>query len=302
LFEFVQQRQRLALTPQIGLLERIWLSKQTAWIEDINKENDPLFEYCSYALTAGLKAALGIPIISNHQVLAVLVFFQKDQSKPSQRSLELVDAITTQLGFMIQWKKAEADLKQANLKLQRLATLDGLTQVANRRRFDEYLAQEWKRLLREQHPVSLILCDVDYFKQFNDHYGHQMGDECLQKVAQIMSQTIKRPADLVARYGGEEFAIIIPNTDAEGALMIAMMIQSEIKKLQIPHTKSTVSRYVTLSFGVASVIPDQAFSPENLIAKADEALYEAKQKGRDRVIIKSLTQGYFQNQTQSGFR
>ena len=173
-------------------------------------------------------------------------------------------------------------LKQANLELHRLANLDGLTQVANRRRFDEYLAQEWLRLSREQHFLSLILCDIDYFKDYNDCYGHQAGDTCLRQVAQAIQSVLQRPADLVARYGGEEFAIILSNTHPTGALKVAEAIRSKVKTLQILHEKSKVESHITLSLGVSSDIPSHNISPDSLIALADQSLYIAKRSGRDQ--------------------
>ena len=179
-------------------------------------------------------------------------------------------------------------LKKTNYTLQRLANIDGLTQVANRRRFDEWLRQVWRQLTREQVPLSLIFCDVDHFKLYNDTYGHQAGDNCLQQVAQAISHQAKRPADLVARYGGEEFAVILPNTPSEGALAVAETIRQEIHSLKIAHAQSRVSEYVTLSLGVVSIVPTQGFSPEDLISNADKALYKAKEQGRDRIILKTF--------------
>jgi len=176
-------------------------------------------------------------------------------------------------------------LEKANQELQRLASVDGLTQIFNRRSFDEYLQSEWKRLGREQAPLSLILCDIDFFKVYNDTYGHPAGDECLRQVAKIIRQAAKRPADLVARYGGEEFAVILPNTEVEGALHLAEVIRLSVKALSIVHTGSQVSEYVTLSLGVACVIPSSESSPEELINDADKALYKAKVAGRDRVEL-----------------
>jgi diguanylate cyclase (GGDEF)-like protein len=181
-----------------------------------------------------------------------------------------------------------AELEKANQELQRLATLDGLTKVANRRCFDEYFAQEWERLVREKQPLSLILCDVDYFKRYNDYYGHQGGDDCLRQVALAMSRAIKRPADLLARYGGEEFVVILPNTEVEGAVTVAEAIRAEMQQLKMPHAQSDVSEFVTLSLGVSSVIPSQSLAPESLIGTADEALYEAKKQGRNRMVFKSM--------------
>ena len=178
-------------------------------------------------------------------------------------------------------------LEQANQELQKLARLDGLTQIANRRSFDETLDLQWRILRREQFSLSLILCDIDYFKYYNDTYGHQAGDECLRQVALAMNRASKRPADLVARYGGEEFAVIMPNTRPDGAWHVAVEIQQEIQQLQLPHCRSPF-RYLTLSIGISSVIPNQTCCPETLINFADEALYEAKEQGRNRIIIKTL--------------
>jgi diguanylate cyclase (GGDEF)-like protein/PAS domain S-box-containing protein len=178
-------------------------------------------------------------------------------------------------------------LEQANQELQKLARLDGLTQIANRRSFDETLNLQWRILRREQFPLSLILCDIDYFKYYNDSYGHQAGDECLRQVALAMNRASKRPADLVARYGGEEFAVIMPNTHPDGAWHVAVEIQREIRQLQMPHCRSPF-HYITLSIGISSVIPHQTCCPKTLINSADEALYEAKKHGRNRIIIKTL--------------
>lgn len=188
-----------------------------------------------------------------------------------------------------QLRDSQVALLKANLQLERLATLDGLTQVANRHKFDQYLTHEWFRLRREQQPLSLILCDVDYFKQYNDTYGHQAGDDCLKAVAKAISRAIKRPADLVARYGGEEFAVILPNTHIRGAAQVAEEIRLGIQQLKRPHTQSQVSKFLTASLGVASQVPSQKSSLECLIAAADEALYTAKQRGRNCTFFKTLS-------------
>ncbi|GAB4531471.1 MAG: hypothetical protein Tsb0014_15010 [Pleurocapsa sp.] len=185
-------------------------------------------------------------------------------------------------------KQIEIALKKANLRLKYQANIDSLTQIANRRRFDEYITQEWSRCSRESIYLSLILCDVDFFKAYNDHYGHQAGDNCLYEVAQGIERAIKRPADLVFRYGGEEFAIVLPYTKGEGAIQVAEEIREEIAELQIVHQKSEISSYITLSLGVASVIPDLNASCHTLITTADRALYDAKTRGRDRIVYKTL--------------
>ncbi|WP_404787560.1 diguanylate cyclase domain-containing protein [Altericista sp. CCNU0014] len=180
---------------------------------------------------------------------------------------------------------AEAALQAANQELQRLAYIDGLTQIANRRQFDEHMAQEWRRLKREQRPLSIILCDVDYFKQYNDAYGHQVGDDCLRNIAHAIASAARRPPDLAARYGGEEFAMLLPNTSLEGAVEVASYIQAYIKSLQMPHRQSRVGPYVTVSCGVTSTIPTESMVPLQLLAQVDRALYQAKSAGRDRIAI-----------------
>jgi diguanylate cyclase (GGDEF)-like protein len=177
---------------------------------------------------------------------------------------------------------AKEKIEDANQKLEQLANLDGLTQVANRRCFDERLQAEWKRLAREQQPLSLIFFDVDKFKLYNDYYGHLGGDDCLIRIAQTVQKIIHRPADLVARYGGEEFSVLLPNTDLAGAIKVAQSIQQAIHTLAIPHTKSDVKDIVTLSLGITSLIPTWDIKPDTLIALADKAMYNAKQEGRDR--------------------
>lgn len=180
--------------------------------------------------------------------------------------------------------KLYQQLEKVNQELQCLAIVDGLTKLANRRRFDHYLQDKWHELAREKVPLSLILCDIDYFKKYNDNYGHLRGDACLQEVAQAISSSVNRPADLVARYGGEEFAVILPNTPSAGAVYVAEQIRQNVKDLHISHSKSWVLPYVTLSLGVATVIPQLESTPASLIALADQALYQAKLAGRDRVV------------------
>ena len=174
-------------------------------------------------------------------------------------------------------------LEQANRELNELAVTDGLTRIYNRRRFDEHFLVEWDRLAREEQPLSLIMLDVDHFKAYNDTYGHPAGDLCLQNVAQVISKAAKRPADIVARYGGEEFVVALPNTDLEGAIAVAESIRAQLQDLHIPHRSSSASSYVTMSFGIASQVPNEEMVPSQLIEAADRALYAAKELGRDRI-------------------
>jgi diguanylate cyclase (GGDEF)-like protein len=186
---------------------------------------------------------------------------------------------------------ANSQLAAANSELYRLANFDSLTQVANRRCFNEYLDKQWSNLEQETAEISLILCDIDYFKRYNDTYGHQAGDTCLQKVAKTIAEAVESSTAevgeeaLVARYGGEEFAIILPRISSDKAASIAENIRVWVKKLAIEHANSAVSDCVTLSLGVASTFLPSQISQEKLIAVADRSLYAAKEKGRDRVIL-----------------
>lgn len=180
--------------------------------------------------------------------------------------------------------KTELALRSANAELERLASLDGLTQIANRRRFDEYLERTWQMMLWGQQGMVVVLCDVDYFKGYNDHYGHLMGDVCLRQIARAIQETVGRVGNLVARYGGEEFAIVLTNTDTAGALQVVHRIQEAIAQLAIPHEASEVSDWVTLSFGVAAIVPRFGSLSDSLLAHADKALYGAKKQGRNRIV------------------
>jgi diguanylate cyclase (GGDEF)-like protein len=174
-------------------------------------------------------------------------------------------------------------LDEANRELTRLSSVDGLTGIANRRQFDEFLQREWSRGVRHESKLSLLMCDVDFFKQYNDCYGHQAGDECLRAVAQALANRVKRPTDLVARYGGEEFAVILPDTDREGACRLAEAMRQDIQQLAIEHRAGI--GVVTLSMGVATVMAARsAPGPLALVRAADGALYEAKARGRNRVV------------------
>jgi diguanylate cyclase (GGDEF)-like protein/PAS domain S-box-containing protein len=174
------------------------------------------------------------------------------------------------------------ELTTANEELLRVSMLDGLTGIANRRSFDDYLLREWGRAVRNGYSIALILADIDHFKDFNDCYGHQAGDDSLRRVARTLAGEARRPADLVARYGGEELAAILPETTLEGALQIAEKMRRAVERLAIPHSASS-SRVLTLSFGVAALVPAQDVDPAQIIQAADRALYEAKAKGRNRV-------------------
>lgn len=174
-------------------------------------------------------------------------------------------------------------LKYQSEFLHSLAFIDGLTGIANRRNFDETLEAEWRRCMRASQPIALLMIDIDYFKHYNDHYGHQAGDECLRAVAAALRGGMARSHDLVARYGGEEFACILPNTPLDGALTKAEELRQAICELSLPHAYSSTAPHLTISIGVAVTVPDAASQADSLIASADAQLYLAKQNGRNRI-------------------
>lgn len=192
------------------------------------------------------------------------------------------------IGIVITFFSINYGMNQA-LKLQRklmdLSLLDGLTGIANRRRFEEYLDMEWKRAVRSTKPLSLIMIDIDAFKPYNDNYGHAAGDACLKRVAWTLQNGLKRSVDLAARFGGEEFAVILPETDSKGAYILAEELRSKIEALHIAHSHSPVQKHITVSMGVSTMVPKRDIPEKTILEMADKALYQAKKKGRNRVAI-----------------
>lgn len=172
----------------------------------------------------------------------------------------------------------------AEQMVQQVSRLDGLTGIPNRRSFDEFLAAEWSRCARHKQPLTLVMLDIDYFKQFNDHYGHQAGDDCLIKIATVLNSQPKRASDLCARYGGEEFVYVLGNTTCEGALVVMAKLFAEIKKLGAPNAHSPTGGLVNVSAGGATVYPDPQGTAHQLIGMADKQLYRAKSEGRGRFV------------------
>ena len=218
--------------------------------------------------------------------------FERDlyYESPEIKAWYSVKAIPYEQGILIivrditDRKQCELILHQTNDILYQQATTDNLTKISNRRAFDVYFKQEWKRAKREELSIALIMIDIDYFKRYNDHYGHEAGDRCLYTVAQTIRQAVKRPSDFVARYGGEEFAVILPNTKRKGAETVAHSIQKAIHDFQLPHAQSPISSCITLSIGISIQIPTSE-DVTILIQTADHALYEAKHQGRDRIQV-----------------
>ncbi|MBE9202105.1 MULTISPECIES: diguanylate cyclase [unclassified Nodularia (in: cyanobacteria)] len=234
-----------------------------------------------------VRAKLFVPILQGDRLWGLLVAHHCSAPREWQPwESELLQQLATHLAIAIQQSELYQQLQLANQQLENMAMVDQLTQIANRRSFDSKLNDVWQNLLREKGSVSLLLCDIDYFKQFNDTYGHAVGDDCLRLVAQALKQTVKRSTDLAARYGGEEFVVILSKTNTDGAIQVAQEIHAAIQQLNIPHVASAVKEYVTLSIGIATVIPTPDMVPLDLISAADQALYQAKAQGRNRSFFK----------------
>ncbi|KAA0598037.1 diguanylate cyclase (GGDEF)-like protein [Azospirillum lipoferum] len=219
--------------------------------------------------------------------IPVIFISAKSEVEDETRGLEVgaIDFITKPISPPIVKARVRNHLllkRQTDL-LRSLSFLDGLTGIANRRRFDETMVREWRRCARSHLPLSLIILDVDHFKAYNDQYGHQAGDECLRLVAEVLSDHARRPSDLVARYGGEEFVCLLPETDGPGATRVAEGFRTAVAGRRIPHAQSPVAPHVTISLGVATLIPSPEGTPEQLAEMADQLLYRAKRSGRNRV-------------------
>jgi diguanylate cyclase (GGDEF)-like protein len=227
------------------------------------------------------------------QAIPIIFITAQQQESDEVLGLELgaVDFISKPINPTIVRARVRTHLtlKLQNDLLRSMALMDGLTGVANRRKFDEDILAAWRLCFREQKPLSLIMVDVDYFKRYNDRYGHQAGDGCLKSVAQALSETVRRPYDLVARYGGEEFACVLPNTVLSGAVEIAERMQERVRTLGIEHSASDVNRVVTISLGVATLTPTRDLEFQALIEAADKQLYEAKKAGRARVCSSAMS-------------
>ena len=184
-----------------------------------------------------------------------------------------------------QLHQALNDLQAANLDLEKMACLDGLTGLSNQRHSGQILDLEWRRAQRESRSIAFIMADVDHFKSFNDQYGHLAGDDCLKAIAAVFRDVVTRPGDLVARYGGEEFMILLPSTDIQGAARVAEKVRSRVEELRLPHLHSGVSPFVTISLGVFACVPGRDQSPQYALGEADRLLYLAKRKGRNCITI-----------------
>lgn len=239
-----------------------------------------------------VRANLLVPVRHNNLLYGLLATQHCQSPRAWQPwEIEVMQQIAEYFSVAITQGELYQRLQIANEELERLATTDSLTQVANRLRFDAYLSREWYRMRREKQPLALVLFDIDSFKQFNDTYGHLEGDNCLKRVAQAAAKSLKRPTDFLARYGGEEFAVLLSNTRLSGAYAVAEAIRLTVAGLQIPHQHSPrPEKVVTASFGVACLIPTLECVPNQLIQAADKALYQAKAAGRN-TCFPQLSQG-----------
>ncbi|MDY7002919.1 MAG: diguanylate cyclase [Cyanobacteriota bacterium] len=277
--------------PNTDIIERY----KQGYISIIEDVENPDINKCHVNLLKQfqVKASMVLPILINEEgekqgsettAWGLIVAHQCTHKRQWQISdTDLLRRLATQIAIAIQQAQLYHRLEKLNQELKEIAYVDGLTGICNRRHFEEKLDQEWKRVTRDNASMSIIMVDIDYFKPYNDTYGHQQGDKCLQQVAQTISAAVKRPGDFVARYGGEEFVVVLPNTPIEGALKVAEDIRAQIEALKIPHTASPVSKFVTSSLGVANSCCSNDSNPQILLEAADIALYNAKNAGRNQV-------------------
>jgi diguanylate cyclase (GGDEF)-like protein len=227
-----------------------------------------------------------VAVLSISTLILTAIFNEKQQTQLSlQNTLDNLENKVIERTKKLE--QTQLHLEEVNNSLAKMVNTDGLTLIANRRCFDEYLSQEWEKLYQSNQSISLLLIDVDYFKLYNDAYGHQSGDDCLKKIAQALKKSCVRSSDLVARYGGEEFAILLSKTNIDGAIAVSQRIKTTIHNLQITHNYSPINHLVTVSIGISSLTPTPDNSPQLLINQADQALYLSKEKGRNQYNIYS---------------
>jgi diguanylate cyclase (GGDEF)-like protein len=255
-------------------------------VDDITQDDwgDCLTEFMQ---SVGVQSKMVAPIIQNQpddtvDVWGLIITHACATRRQWQADeLGLLQQVADQLAIAIQQSELHQRLQAANQELERISITDALTQIANRRCFDEILEREWQHAQRQRRELALILCDIDFFKQYNDTYGHPAGDDCIYAVAQALEGCINRVTDCIARYGGEEFAVILPHTDVAGAIVLVQNMQTAIAALRIEHQSHEFADRITLSFGITAATPYPGLSAQMLIAQADSALYQAKQSGRD---------------------
>lgn len=276
----------------LGVVGRTIRSGEPQLVLDVRSDPD------YFAVADDVVAEFAVPIRFRGRIMGAFDFESRDASTFSADNRRILSMLADQAAGVInlatvnrrlattrdQLQRSNRRLREANRVLDRLTAVDPLTHIANRRAFDQVLDAEWRRAVRTRSPLSLLVIDIDCFKQLNDSQGHQRGDECLRRVAQALEDGVRRAGDLVARYGGEEFAVVLPDTDPPAADRVAETLRQGIEALQIPHPESPVNPSLTVSVGVASAVPEIGVPTRTLVAAADAALYRAKHDGRNRVV------------------
>ena len=231
---------------------------------------------------------LGIPVHYGAQLVGVIGLANREEGY-DQSLLDYLAPMILACGQVIVARQNQVARRLAEEALEEMASVDALLGIPNRRSFEDFLAQEWRRGKRHSFPLSVIMLDIDHFKLYNDHYGHQAGDECLVRVATVIRDSLRRPTDMVGRYGGEEFICILPETPRHGAILLAKKIREKLAAEAIPHAASLTSDQVTLSMGIASTVPTGEGTVEALVEVADQYLYQAKSSGRDRFVSENCS-------------
>lgn len=245
------------------------------FVTAISKEQDNIIKGCD----SEVGDYLSKPIIDTKVILSeVQIFIEIYDQKQEiiKQSLRLEEKVH-------ELERTKQELQEENSNLEQISYFDKLTGIANRHNLDDYFNSVLKNAIRNEDNFSIMMIDIDYFKDFNDNYGHVLGDSCLVNIAKVIKGSLKRPLDFVARYGGEEFIVLLPETDRDGALKVAVDIKKNIELVNIKHETSKIASYVTVSTGIATLIPKKTDYLEGIVAKADKALYQAKNEGRNRV-------------------
>ncbi len=277
-------------------LEKILQSGRPRIIPDLEQYlvENPDSENTRRIVAEGIRSNLTFPLTALGAPVGFIFFSSSERDAYKEKHVQFLREIAGHLSLVVGKSKiyedllaTKARLEEANRNLERLATADGLTGLANRRAFDERLDTEWRRATRSGAPLSFLLIDVDFFKGYNDRYGHLEGDDCLRTISTALAASLRRVSDFVARYGGEEFGVILSDCDLDGAAAVAENVRATVERLGIPHADSGISHAVTISVGVASIFPTAGKPPEELVSLADRALYQAKRRGRNRVVVLS---------------
>ncbi len=275
-------------------LEQVLQSGSPRLIQDLDLylEEHPGSESTRRILSEGIRSNLTCPLKALGEPVGFLFFSSVQPGTYEAVHAAFLEKIAPHLALIIGKSKlyedlldAQQRLEETNQHLEWLAAADGLTGVANRRGLDGHLDREWRRAVRSEEPLSLLMVDVDHFKQFNDRWGHQAGDDGLRTIATVLARAVGRPGDLVARYGGEEFAVVLTRCGSEGAAAFAESLRATIESIRLSGNGGSPDVSITISVGVATMIPDLASTPGTLIEQADSALYSAKARGRNRVVV-----------------